>query len=445
VQWQVVLIGVKWLFDTIPNVLSSECKLGGHIMESNIYPLDGYRVLDFGTAWAGPQVGMILADMGAEVIKVETKTRPDGARLGRPIIGEHIAGGDKGKWLDIQPIFHGINRNKLSFTIDLKSPKARDIIYQLVKISDVVLDNSSPGAMGRLGLDHKSLEKVRPNIISISMTGCGETGSLKDALVYAPLIISLGGLQGMIGYYGEDTPMGVMFAYGDANASIHAAFATVAALWHRERTGEGQHIELSESWVVTYLLGEAVMDYSMNGRVTKPMGNRHLHMCPHNAYRCQGNDKWVTIAVKTEEEWGNFCRAIGEPNWTREAKFADLNSRIANQEELDKLITAWTINYSPDEVTHILQQAGVAAMPVMDIADQYSHPFYQERQTYLEVEHPLVGVELLYANPMRLSQTPGDIRRPAPSIGEHNHYVLKELLGMSDEQIANLMQEKVIY
>ncbi len=414
-------------------------------MERKIYPLDSYRVLDFGTAWAGPQVGMILADMGAEVIKVETKTRPDGARLGRPMIGEDIAGGDEGKWLDMQPIFHGINRNKLSFTIDLKLPKARDIIYQLVKISDVVLDNSSPGTMERLGLDHRSLEKVRPNIITISLTGCGEAGPLKDALVYAPLIIALGGLQSMIGYYGEDTPTNVMSAYGDANASIHAAFATVAALWHRERTGEGQHIELSESGVITYLLGEAIMDYSMNGRNTKPMGNRHPHRCPHNAYRCQGDDQWVTIVVKTEEEWRNFCRAIGEPHWTREAKFADLNGRIANQEELDKLITAWTINYSPYEVMHILQQAGVAAMPVMNIADQYSDPFYQERGTYLEIENPLVGVELLYANPMRLSRTPGDIRRPAPSIGEHNHYVLGELLGMPDEQIASLVQEKVIY
>ncbi|MFC1893169.1 CaiB/BaiF CoA transferase family protein [Chloroflexota bacterium] len=414
-------------------------------MERKIYPLDGYRVLDFGTAWAGPQVGLILADMGAEVIKVETKTRPDGARLGRPMTGEDIAGGDKGKWLDMQPIFHGINRNKLSFTIDLKTPKGRDIIYQLVKISDVALDNSSPGAMERLGLDHKSLEQIRPDIISISLTGCGETGPLKDTLVYAPLIISLGGLQNMIGYYGEDTPMGVMFAYGDANASIHAAFSTLAALWHREMTGEGQHIELSESGVVTCLLGEAVMDYSMNGRVTKPIGNRHPHMCPHNAYRCQGDDKWVTIAVKTEKEWENFCKTIGEPHWTRDAKFADLNGRIAHQEELDKLITTWTINNSPDEVTDILQQAGVAAMPVMDIADQFSHPFYQERQTYLEIEHPLVGVELLYANPMRLSQTPGDIRRPAPSIGEHNQYVLGELLGMSDEQITRLTQEKVIY
>lgn len=413
-------------------------------MEKKIYPLDGYRVLDFGTAWAGPQVGMILADMGAEVIKVETRTRPDGARLGRPIIGEDIAGGDKGKWLDMQPVFHGINRNKLSFTIDLKSAKARDIIYQVVKISDVVLDNSSPGAMARLCLDHKSLEKVKPNIITISLTGCGEAGPLKDTLVYAPLIIGLGGLQGMIGYYGENAPTGVMAAYGDANASIHAAFATAAALWHRERTGEGQHIELAESWVVTYLLGEAIMDYSMNGRDTKPMGNRHPHMCPHNAYRCKGDDKWVTIAVKTAEEWRDFCRAVGEPHWAREAKFADLSSRIANQEELDKLITAWTVNYSPDEVMGILQPAGIAAMPVMNIADQYSDPFYQEKQTYLEVEHPLIGVELLYANPMRLSRTPGDVRRCAPSIGEHNHYVLGELLGMSDEQIASLVKEGVI-
>ncbi len=409
------------------------------------YPLEDYRVLDFGTAWAGPQVGAMLADMGAEVIKVETRTRLDGTRMGRPLVGDDIAGGDEGKWPDMQPVFHGINRNKLGFTVDLKQPKARDIIVKLVKISDVVLDNSSPGVMARLGLDHENLEKIRPGIISISLTGCGEYGPLRDALVYAPLIIAHGGLQSMLGYYGEETPMNVVTAYGDANASIHGLFAVLAALWHRERTGEGQHIELAESYAITNLLGEAIMEYCMNGRNMKPQGNYHPTMCPHNAYRCKGKDKWVTIAVDTEEEWKDFCKAIGEPNWTKDEKFAAKNNRLANREELDKLITDWTINHSPHEVMHILQEAKVAAAPVMNIEDQYTDPHYRERQTYVEIEHPLIGVELLYAPHLRLSKTPGNIRRPAPSLAEHNDYVLGELLGMSKEEIARLEQEKVIY
>ena len=185
--------------------------------------LEGYRLLDFGTALAGPQVGQLLADLGMEVIKIETRIKPDGLRLGRPIVGDDIAGGDDGKWLDMQPMFHVTNRNKLSFTINLKQPGAMDVFTKLVKISDVVLDNSSPGVMGRLGLAQADLEKIKKDIISVSLSGCGEIGPLKDTLVYAPLIIALGGLEGLLGYYGDTLPMNLAPGYGDTNASMHGA------------------------------------------------------------------------------------------------------------------------------------------------------------------------------------------------------------------------------
>jgi crotonobetainyl-CoA:carnitine CoA-transferase CaiB-like acyl-CoA transferase len=409
------------------------------------YPLEGYRVLDFGTAWAGPQCGHLLADMGAEVIKIETRGRLDGLRMGRPVVGDDIAGGDEGKWPDMQPAFHGLNRNKLSFTIDLKQPKARDIINRLVKVSDVVLDNSSPGAMTRLGLDHKSLEAINPGIISISLTACGEYGPLRDTLVYAPSIISVGGLQSLIGYYGEGNPMQVMAAYGDTNASIHGFLAVLVALWHRERTGEGQHIELSETEAVTSLLGEGIMEYFMNGRIPKAPGNRHPGMCPHGIYPCQGKDRWIAIAIDTEEEWQNFCQAIGEPHWIKDEKFADKHSRLENQEELNRLIADKTTQYTPYQLMEELQNVKVAATPVMNIEDQYVDPHYRERQIFVEIENPLLGTETLYGVPLRLSKTPGDIYRPAPSLGEHNDYVLSELLGMSPEEIADLTAQKILY
>lgn len=409
------------------------------------YPLEDYRVLDFGTAWAGPQVGQLLADMGAEVIKVETRGRLDGARMGRPIVGDDIAGGDEGKWPDMQPVFHGLNRNKLSFTIDLKQPKARHIINRLVKISDVIIDNSSPGTMARLGLDHKSMAAIKPDIVSISLTACGENGPLKDVIVYAASIIALGGLQSLVGYYGDDIPMNVMAAYGDANASIHGAFAVLAALWHRERTGEGQHIELGESQAVTSLLGEGIIEYCVNSRILKPQGNYHPSICPHGMYRCKGKDKWVAIAIDTEEEWEDFCKAIGELSWITNEKFRDKYSRLNNREELDKLINGKTIQYSPYELMEILQKVKVAATPIMNIEDQYSDPHYRERQTYVEIEHPLVGVELLCTTPWRLSKTPGGIERPAPSLGEHNDYILAELLDFSPDEIKGLIEQKVIY
>ena len=239
--------------------------------------------------------------------------------------------------------------------------------------------------------------------------------------------------------------MNVVTAYGDANASIHGLFAVLAALWHRERTGEGQHIELAESYAITNLLGEPIMDYFMNNRTMKPQGNRHPHMCPHNAYRCKGKDKWVTIAVKTDDEWKRFCKAIDKTDLISDKKYADIDSRHEHEDELDKLITGWTVNYTPYEVMDILQKAGVAAMPVMNIEDQYTDPHYQERGTYIEVEHPVVGAETLYATPLRLSKTPGDIRRHAPSLGEDNEHVFGEILGISREEISQLVEEKVIY
>jgi benzylsuccinate CoA-transferase BbsF subunit len=410
-----------------------------------VYPLEGYRVLDFGTAWAGPQVGQILADLGAEVIKIESRKKIDGARLGRPIVGDDIAGGDEGKWPDMQPVFHGLNRNKLSFSVDAKHPEGLKIIKQLVKISDVVSDNFSPGAMPRLGLDHKSLQEIKQDIISISLTAAGESGPAKDALLYAPSIVSLGGLESLIGYYGGPTPLQIMSAYGDANSSIHGAFAVLAALWYREISGEGQHIELSESEGVTSILGEALMEYAMNSRSMSFQGNRHPTMSPHGNYPCKGNDKWISIAIKTDDEWQRFCQAIEKPDWIMDARFTDQYCRLANRSELDKLVSAVTVNYDPYELTEILQGVDVAATPVMNIEDQYTDAHYKERQTYVEIEHPLIGMEILPGVPFRLSKTPGDIRRPAPSLGEHNQYILNELLHLSPDKIQTLVSEQVIY
>lgn len=410
-----------------------------------VYPLEGYRVLDFGTAWAGPQVGQILADLGAEVIKIESRKKMDGTRLGRPIVVEDIAGGDEGKWPDMQPVFHGLNRNKLGLSVDAKHPEGLNIVRQLVKISDVVSDNFSPGAMARLHLDHKSLQEIKHDIISISLTAAGESGPLKNSLLYAPSIISLGGLGSLIGYYGENTPMQVMSPYGDANSSIHGAFAVIVALWHREMSGEGQHIELSESECTTSLLGEAIMEYIMNGRSMGLQGNHHPAISPHGTYPCKGKDKWISIAIKTDEEWRHFCKAIGRTDWIGDTRFADMYGRLNNRRELDKLIRSVTINYEPYELTGILQDVKVAATPVMNIEDQYSDPHYRQRKTYVEIEHPLIGMEILPGVPFRMSKTPGDIRRPAPSMGEHNQYVLTELLHLSPDKIKELVSQQIIY
>lgn len=408
-------------------------------------PLEGYRLLDFGTAVAGPQLGQLLADMGMEVIKVETRVKLDGLRLGRPIVSDDIAGEDESKWVDMQPVFHVLNRNKLSFTINLKQPGAIDVFARLVKISDVVLDNSSPGVMARLGLDQGHLEKMKPDIISISLTGCGESGPMRDTLVYAPSIIALGGLESLLGYYVDETPMNLIPGYGDTNASIHGAFAVLAALWHREITGEGQHISLAESYAVTSLLGEAIMDYNMNGRIQRLQGNRHPSLCPHGNYPCQGDDKWVAIAIDTEEEWKNFCIAMRVPEWITDKRFADKENRMKNREELDKLIASRTIKYGVYDVIGFLQKVNVAATLVMNCEDQLIDPHFRANKTYVEIQHPLIGKEIIYNNPARFSDMPLTIRHNAPSLAEHNDYVLRGLLGYSQPQVADMIKRQIIY
>jgi benzylsuccinate CoA-transferase BbsF subunit len=407
--------------------------------------LEGYRIIDFGTAWAGPMSTQLLADMGAEVIKVETQGRLDGLRMGRPIVGDDIAGGDEGKWPNLQPAFHALNRNKMSITVDIKKEEGLSLIRELVKISDVVSDNFSPGVMARASLDYDSLIKIKPDIITISLSGVGQYGPLKDATLYANTIMALSGLSSLLGYYGEP-PLGMSaVAYGDANASIHAAFVILGALVYRKMTGEGQQIDLAETQMGSSLLGEALMDYQMNGRVAKSQGNRHPYISPHNNYQCAGEDKWVSIAIKTNEEWQRFCQAIGNPAWCCEERFGNGKGRWENREELDKFVRDWTINFEPNEVMEILQEAGVAAMAVMTTEDQYFDPHFNERQSHIEIEHPLVGVEALYGIPWRLSETPGEIYRPAPSLGEHNGYVFGELLGLNEKDMERLVKEKVIY
>jgi crotonobetainyl-CoA:carnitine CoA-transferase CaiB-like acyl-CoA transferase len=414
-------------------------------MEDGMQSLEGYRLLDFGTAQAGPQLSQLLADMGMEVIKIETRVKPDGVRLGKPMVGVDITGISESQWLDMQPVFHMMNRNKMSFTINLKQSGAMDVFKRLVKISDIVLDNFSPGVMGRLGLDQTNLEKIKKDIISISLSGCGESGPMKDTLVYAPLIIALGGMESLLGYGGDSTPMNLIPGYGDSNASIHGAFAVLAALWHREETGEGQHISLAEAYAVTNLLGEVIMDYDMNGRIQGLQGNRHPVFCPHGNYPCQGKDKWVAIAVDTEEEWINLCIAIGAPELITDKRFADKTGRQQHREELDKLIADETVRYRAYEITGVLQKVNVAVTPVMNCEDQINDVYFRDKGTFVEMNHPLVGKELIHGNPMRLSEMPPVIRRYAPSIGEHNEYVLKELLGYSQPEVDELVKQQIIY
>jgi crotonobetainyl-CoA:carnitine CoA-transferase CaiB-like acyl-CoA transferase len=282
------------------------------------------------------------------------------------------------------------------------------------------------------------------------MTKCrpaaGESGPLQDIVTYAPVIAALAGISGPVGYSAarEDFVGTLQVALCDAVGALHAVVAILAALRHRQATGEGQAIEIAQWEAAVSMLGEGLLDYVVNGRVLGPTSNAPPSMVPHDNYRCQGEDAWVAIAVRSEDEWQAFCRATGHPEWVVDPRFADAYLRMQHCADLDALITTWTGQHTPYEVMETLQAAGVAAMPVMSLEDQFRDPHLRAREIHLESEHPKVGLEFLHGIPWRLSDTHGRIRPPAPLLGEHNQYVFGELLGLPEAEIQRLVQSGAI-
>ena len=415
--------------------------------------LHGIRIVDLGSAWAGPMAGQLLADMGAEVIKVESRARMDGMRLGRPMIpipdhGEDLAGGDRGLWPELQPVFHGLNRNKLSVTLNLRTEEGRATLRRLVLVSDVVLSNFSPGVLQRLGMDYNSLSKAKRDIIVAAMPAFGDTGPLSDMVAYAPIIQAMSGMMSLVGYppeEGEPLVGELQAAWSDTVAAMCAALGVVAALRYRNRTGCGQYVEAAHLEGTAALLGVPMLQYQMTGEVPTPLGNDDPDFAPHNNYPCADEDAWVSIAVGSETEWRALVDVLGREELNTDPRFCEPSSRWQNRRALDTIVAEWTRGRTPEEATDLLQSAGVAAMPVMNIADQFADPHLNARDTYVEIDHPHVGAEMLYGVPWLFSKTPGSVRRPAPLLGQHNDYVLTELLGMDDATVRRLSDEQVVY
>ena len=262
---------------------------------------------------------------------------------------------------------------------------------------------------------------------------------------YAGFAVSFAGLSGLADLTGyPDSPPYPMTGRMDLISGATGAFAIIAALNYRQKTGKGQHIDLSSTDSISVLIGDVIMEYTMNQRVRSRNANRDDIIAPHNCYRCKGDDKWVSIAISTDEEWRAFVEAIGNPDWTRDERFTDAYSRKRNEEELDRLISQWTQDHTHYEVMEILQRAGVAAVPSFSSEELYNDPHLKERGFSTEVEHPVMGRQRVIGTPWKFSATPAGIHRHSPLFGEHNHYVFGELLGMSDEEIKALIDEKII-
>jgi len=379
----------------------------------------GLRVIDFTWVLAGPFATRILADWGAEVIKIQSKvTMPE---------GEQNTSGYFNTW----------NRNKLGIALNLSKPQGVEIAKRLVDISDIVVENFTPRVMRNWGLDYDILRKVKPDLIMLSMSGMGQTGPMRDCTAFGATIQALSGITHLTAFPGQP-PLGLGYSYADHVAGLMGALAVLEALEDRRKTGKGQYIDLSELEAMSTLLGTAILDYSVNGRIASPVGNRPIHRlaAPYGAYRCKGEDRWCAIAVFTEEEWVAFCRVLGYPLWTKEERFSTLSDRWQNIDQLDLLVEEWTKERSPEEVMSILQEAGVAAGVVQNATDLSRDPQLQSRDFFVGIEHPTLGKISFDGSPIKLSDTPAQFKRAAPLLGQDNDYVYRELLGMSESEIS---------
>jgi crotonobetainyl-CoA:carnitine CoA-transferase CaiB-like acyl-CoA transferase len=408
-------------------------------------PLEGVRVIALEFMWAGPLNTQMLSDLGAEVIKVEHHLARGSAAAAPAGVSRYVclADGDAGErpW-NRSGITNQFARGKLSLVLDLNHARGKEIFLGLVRISDVVQDNYSRRVMPNFGLDYPILRDANPRIIMVRQSGFGAVGPYKDYIAGGCPTGIHGGMPFYMGYH-DGAPMRPESCIVDPWAGTVACLAVLTALWQRRRTGQGQYIDSGQAESVTSALGDRVLGHQMGSNWPPRVGNRHRSMAPHGCYPCRGENRWIAIAVGSDQEWSALCQAMGNPPWTEEERFSGQLSRHENQDELDRRIGEWTARYDHIELMHLLQAQGVAAGAVLNQAELMSDTHMRARDCYFEMEHPETGVRLYPRQPWKMSRMPQRKMR-APLLGEHNRYVLGELLGLSEEEIDQLEEERVI-
>jgi len=389
--------------------------------------LSGLRVLDLTWVLAGPYATRILADFGAEVIKIQSKKTAKGAES------------------NLTGHFNHWNRNKRSITLDMSFPEAKGIVLKLTKMSDVLIENFSPRVMSNWGLDYERLKKVKPDLIMMSMSAMGQNGPWKDFVAFGPTLQSLSGLTDLTSYV-KDSPLGLGYAYADTISGLYAVLAILAAVEYRDRTGKGQHIDLSEYEAICTVMGPTFLDISINHKEILPQGNRsdNLLAAPYGCYKCKGLDRWCVIAVFDEAEWQALCEVMGSPDWTQEERFSTLSKRKECADELNKFLEQWTLHYTPEEVVNLLQKARIPAGVVQSAEDLAKDPQLIGREFFVHLEHPVLGKTVSDASPIRFKEGPTMGWKAAPLLGEDNRYVYMELLGLTESELFSYVEKGII-
>lgn len=408
-------------------------------VSSDKRPLEGLRVIELTTAWAGPMSGRVLAYLGAESIHVEAPNRVNSWRLNKdrpnPVNFPNNEPGER--WYDRSFLFNSQNVNKLSCILNLKTEEGRDTLRRLVAVADVLICNFRPGTLKKLGLDYDSLTAIKPDIIVAELPAFGVTGPMSSYAALGPTMEMAAGMSAMIGYPGGQ-PEVTGPSYLDPIGGFNAAAAILTALIHRQKTGEGQYVEVPQVEAAMQLIGAEILKAGETGDDPEPNGNRVRFASPHDAFPTRGDDQWIAIAALNEDQWRALCHEMERPELIEDSRFSDLGRRRDNEDELTRIIANWTLSHDKHDLAQRLQAAGIAAAPVQTPKDVAADPYLAHRGFFTELEHPDAGRHRHPSLPIHLSATPGAQVRAAPPFGWHNRHVLENILKLSPEDVAKL-------
>lgn len=397
---------------------------------------EGLKVADFSWVGAGPQIARELAYYGATVVRVECHRYPETTRTAGPF-KDGVTG------INRSAFSAAYNVNKYGISLDLNMAKGQEIARKLIGWADIVADSMSVGAMAKWGLDYESCKKIKPDIIYYSTCQMGQQGPYNRIKGYGFIGVSYAGYGHINGWPDRD-PLPLFNNYSDFISPYYLITALIAALLHRRKTGKSVYLDQSQVEVGVNFLAPAVLDYTVNKRIACRMGNRDPHMSPHGVFPTCQADRWIAIAISNDDEWRKLCEVMGDPDWSKDAGFATSSSRKENEDDLEKRIGEWSCNYTAEDVMTRLQKAGVPAGMVQTAEDLFNDPQLKHRQHFRFLEHKEIGVHAYQSPAYRLSKTPCSITKAAPCLGEDNEYVYKEILGLSDDEIAELLIEGVI-
>ncbi len=394
------------------------------------------KVAEFAWVGVGPIAGKMLASWGATVVKIETNATPCPLRSMGPF-KDLVPGVNRSAFFTLP------NPNKYGLSLNLKKAEAQEVAKKLIAWADVVTESYTPGTMTNWGLDYEAARKINPGIIYFSTCMQGQTGPNRSFRGFGVHMAALAGYYHLTGW-ADKAPAGPYGAYTDFIAMMYGQALVLAALDYKRRTGKGLYIDLSQIEAALHFLGPVLLDNVTNNRVGNRMGNRNERACPHGAFRCGGEDRWVAIAVFNDDEWQRFCNVVGRPEWSGDGRFATFLKRKENEDELESLIGEWTEKFTAEQVMSMMQASGVAAGVVNKSSDLFSDPQLKERNDFVTLNHSEIGPHYYRTSSFSLSKTPEEMIMPAPCLGEHNEYVLRELLNFSDGEIANLVAAEAL-